>query len=401
MSYTYPIDAAAMFTDRTHQFIGFGLPAADVDRVRVATRDFWADAPGGWVYEFSRLAQDYADQGDHLLAALAYGCAKFPCLADEARRTAQTHQLQEYELASASFPVHFERRTLRLAVGAANVDLPVHVFRAADQLEAAPVLIFSGGVDTWKMDVHHWCVTLAEHTGATVLAFDMPGTGENPVLLGPDADALIASLVEAARGIGNGLVAHLGISFGGNFSAMTGLTGIVDAAVVLGGPTVASFRPESMDRLPYGMADIVGNAMGFTEPVTVEQLSDAGAPLNRAGLLHATDNAAMLVINGADDYFVPQQDTLVFQGRPGTTVMLIDGTGHCAMSKAPQIMPTIIAWLREQLGIPTPVAPAVTGPGRTENPAVLVVGAGPVGLIAAVELARRDVPIRVIDSTLR
>lgn len=54
MSYTYPIDAPAMFTDRTHQFVGFGLPAADIDRVRAATTDFWADGPGGWPHEFLR-----------------------------------------------------------------------------------------------------------------------------------------------------------------------------------------------------------------------------------------------------------------------------------------------------------------------------------------------------------
>jgi esterase FrsA len=56
----------------------------------------------------------------------------------------------------------------------------------------------------------------------------------------------------------------------------------------------------------------------------------------------------MLVVNGADDYFVPQSDTLVFEGRPRTEVHLIEGTGHCAMSKAPEVVPKIIAWLRTQ-----------------------------------------------------
>ena len=109
-----------------------------------------------------------------------------------------------------------------------------------DSFDAGPVLIFSGGVDTVKMDVHNWCITFADRAGATVLAFDMPGTGENPVLLGPASDAVIQNLVTAARGIGNGLVAHFGISFGGNFSALTGLTGTVDAAIVLGGPVDAA-----------------------------------------------------------------------------------------------------------------------------------------------------------------
>ena len=53
----------------------------------------------------------------------------------------------------------------------------------------------------------------------------------------------------------------------------------------------------------------------------------------------------MLVVNGADDYFIPQSDTLVFQGLPNTEVHLIEGTGHVAMSKAPEVVPKIIAWL--------------------------------------------------------
>jgi esterase FrsA len=89
MPYTYPIDARALFEDRAHQFVGFGLPADDVARVRAATTDFWTNGPGGWVYQWSALAAEYTAKGAPLLAALAYGCAKFPCLADDARKTAR------------------------------------------------------------------------------------------------------------------------------------------------------------------------------------------------------------------------------------------------------------------------------------------------------------------------
>ena len=53
MAYTYPIDAQAMFEDRTSQFVSFGLPAADVEEMRKAVTDMWINAPGGWVYEIS------------------------------------------------------------------------------------------------------------------------------------------------------------------------------------------------------------------------------------------------------------------------------------------------------------------------------------------------------------
>jgi len=40
------------------------------------------------------------------------------------------------------------------------------------------------------------------------------------------------------RTLGNGKVTHFGVSFGGNFSVMSALSGIVYAAVDLGGPVI-------------------------------------------------------------------------------------------------------------------------------------------------------------------
>ena len=102
--YTYDISAADMFTDRTQQFEKFGIPLDDIKRVGAAVTDMWADAPGGWVYEWSTLAEEYADRGDHYLASLTYGCAKFPCLTDQARVRALRNQLEQFELAAKEFP---------------------------------------------------------------------------------------------------------------------------------------------------------------------------------------------------------------------------------------------------------------------------------------------------------
>ena len=53
------------------------------------------------------------------------------------------------------------------------------------------------------------------------------------------------------------------MSFGGNFSAMTGLSSVVDAAVVLGGPVDKTFGKDVMTNLPFGTTDTMGNDMGF------------------------------------------------------------------------------------------------------------------------------------------
>ncbi len=346
--YTYDVTAAAMFEDRTHQFEKFGIPLDEIKQVGAAVTDMWADAPGGWVYEWSKLAREYAERGDHYMAALIYGCAKFPCLTDQARVRAMQNQLEQFELAAKDFPVAFERRIISVPYRDGTVEVPVHLYSTDADFAARPVLIASGGVDTWKMDIHPWWVGFTMGAGVSTLAFDHPGTGETATPLDEHADEVIRGIADYARTLGDGRVAHFGASFGGNFSAMSGLAGIVDAAVDLGGPVDHAFETENVQRLPYGMHDILGNAMHWNHSPTLDELSAGLGQLRRRDLLAQQSNSPMLVINGADDYFIPQSDTLVFQGRPNTEVHLIGGTGHCAMSKAPEVVPKIIAWLKAQ-----------------------------------------------------
>jgi len=346
--YTSDISAADMFEDRTHQFEKFGIPLDDIKRVGAAVTDMWADAPGGWVYEWSKLAEEYADRGDHYLASLTYGCAKFPCLTDQGRVRAMQNQLKQFEAAAKDFPVAFERRIITVPYRDGTVEVPVHLYSTDGNYAAWPVLIASGGVDTWKMDIHPWWVGFTMGAGVTTLAFDHPGTGETSIPLDNHADEVIRGIADYARSLGDGRTAHFGASFGGNFAAMSGLAGIVDAAVDLGGPVVDSFELEHLKNLPYGMHDIIGNAMHWDHSPTRDELSAGLDQLNRRDLLAQQRNSKMLVVNGADDYFIPQSDTLVFDGRPNTEVHLIEGTGHVAMSKAPEVVPMIIAWLRSQ-----------------------------------------------------
>ncbi len=104
MSYEFPDDPKATFAERTPQFVGLGFPKEEVDRLAAAITDMWADAPGGWCYEWSQLAERYIDSGETWMAALAYGNARFPVLADDAKKAAMGHQLEQYIASSKDFP---------------------------------------------------------------------------------------------------------------------------------------------------------------------------------------------------------------------------------------------------------------------------------------------------------
>ncbi|WP_181019553.1 alpha/beta fold hydrolase [Nonomuraea typhae] len=187
--------------------------------------------------------------------------------------------------------------------------------------------------------------------GTRVLAFDLAGTGETShIPMTHDGGAeLIDGLIAHARTLGNGQVAHFGLSMGGHYSATTGLTGSVDAAVDLGGPLEAAFTAGRS--FAHGMEGIVGNALGFDTVPSPDQVAARFSAFTLRPLLDRDANAPMLVVNGADDVHVPQHDTLVFRGRRDTRVELIEGTGHCAITKLGQVMPIIYDWLKQALKI--------------------------------------------------
>jgi len=349
MSFQWPVDAADLFDERYPQMVNTGLPAPDVDAVRAAITEMWPDGPGGWVYEWSALAARYAGEGSHQLAALAYGWAKFPTLADDSKRGALRNQLEQYLLAAPDFGVDFQRRVLNVPYRGASTPVPVHVFAAPDLPADAPVLLASGGVDSWKMDMHGMFVLAAATTGVRVVAFDIAGTGESVVPMTADGGAeIVRGLIAEARTLGNGVVIHLGISMGGHYSARSGLAGEVDAAIVLGGPVEDAFSQDA-SMLQFGMDGIVGNALGFDHRPSTEQLVATIDTFSLRPLLDQDINAPMLVLNGADDVHVPQHDTLVFQGRRNTEVHLMPDTGHCATSKLPEAVGLMFSWLQGTL----------------------------------------------------
>jgi len=355
MSYEYPVDVKALWSERAPQFVGLGTAKEDVDRLAEVVTDMWADSPGGWTYEWSRLAQRYADSGQPYRASLAYGGARFPCLADAAKATAHQHQLEQYILAAKDFPVAFERRVVRARYRGEVVEVPVHILSERDATRDAPVLVTTGGVDTYKMDAHQMWISYVLGAHLRVVACDIPGTGDLIEIPTSRASTEVLDQVVAfARTLTTGRVGQLGFSFGGYFSAHAGLTGAVDAAVVIGGPVSNTFAESNIDGLTYGMQDILGNAYGFAEVPTRDQLIETSARFTLDDLLDRDCNCPMLVINGDNDVHVPITDTQVFEGRPNTDVILIGGGTHCAFNRFDLLQPIVIRWLTSHLH--TPVA---------------------------------------------
>ena len=350
MSYEYPVDVEGLWSERASQFVNLGVPQQDVDRLVEVVDDMWADRPGGWCYEWSQLAARYAQAGQARLATLAYGGARFPCLADQARATAHQNQIEQYALAAKDFPVSFERRMLTARWQGQVIEVPVHVLAGPDATGDTPVLVVTGGIDTWKMDLHDMWVAYALNAHLRIVACDIPGTGElTHVAMTPGSAAIVDQVVAYARTLTTGKVGQLGMSFGGYFSAHAALTEVVDAAVVVGGPVLNAFAAANIAGLMYGMKDIFGNAAGFTQVPAIEQITAASASFALGDLLARGTNCPTLVINGDHDVHVPITDTQLFQGRPDTEVQVIPGGTHCAFNKVGEVIAANTKWLATAL----------------------------------------------------
>ena len=62
------------------------------------------------------------------------------------------------------------------------------------------------------------------------------------------------------------------------------LSGVVDACLDNGGPVRDSFTADHIGKLPFGMFDIVANAVGYDAKPTVDQLVSDMKTLSRASL---------------------------------------------------------------------------------------------------------------------
>lgn len=347
--FTFNLSSHELFEERRKQFIAWGIPKATVQSVEARVVDTWANAPGGWTYEWVQEAQKAKAKKDWMLAASLFGAARFPCLATPDRQAALEEQAHCFINASRDFSGRFDRQMVACKVAGSIVSIPIHVY-APVGAASLPTVLLSGGVDTGKMELHRLALMLSKIGNLRVVAMDMPGTGESNTPLTKDADVIYRTVLDQFRG--QGKVGILGVSFGGHWAAKLALRCEVDAAVNFGGPIgVTAIDGAYVSGLPNGMPGIIANAMRLKaypdETGAGEMLRDFG--LNGQGLLDRPDCARLLAVNGSADAYIPIADVEVFRRYPSAEVWLLRGLSHCAAEKIMWVAPGIITWLRKAL----------------------------------------------------
>ncbi|MDQ6669168.1 MAG: esterase FrsA [Chloroflexota bacterium] len=293
-------------------------------------------------------------RAEYLAAALYYEIAIFPHLFHPDAPAAYAKHRKAYLGASTYFDPPLE--IVRVPFEGGEL---IGYLRVPRLSEGAPVVIVSGGIDGWKShaSVHQTADELLRH-GLATLQLDGPGTGEAPIVAGPDAQRTYDSALQYLRTRpdidGRRIGLHMR-SFGGHWAVKLALTNPnVRAAVNVGGPLHHTFAPEWLATLPMPTIASLGKVMGVdVGTVGREAVAEALGTLSlvRQGVLEAQATGAnLLSINGARDALIPLSDLTIISERGIPQDTLVYGTDiHTAPFNWGEHLPFSAAWLRRKL----------------------------------------------------
>jgi esterase FrsA len=265
-------------------------------------------------------ADRLAAQEAFLAASFWYFFARFPHIINPDGAEAYQRHIVAYLRAAQHFvsplevlKIPFEGSTLT-----AYLRLP-----PGEAKKSFPVVVIWGGIDVWKSDleIHSQSEALLKH-GLATLAIDMPGTGECPFPVSPDAERVLLAAIDAVRqhqAIDGTRVGCYGLSFGGHWATKLALQhpellGVVNNA----GPVHHSFQPEWVQRLPMGARIALSKVLGINPQGNPQELLVRLAALSLVvqGWLPQAQHAPLLSLNGEQDELVSIED-LEFIGQNG------------------------------------------------------------------------------------
>ncbi len=356
--------------DRFDGWVQHGADEAELDAALRRVNDPIGAGPGSWVYEISQPAELHEARARELeaagdtgsaveewrQAAIFYYIARFPFVGNEAKAEAYRKHIDCY-LES----VEHEQPALEVVRIPYRGEEIIGYLRVPESALPPPVVVLTGGVDTWKSDIEAQVkAMLAE--GMAAFTFDMPGTGESAWPLTPDGDEVYSRVLEYLKTRpdldGDRMAVHLQ-SFAGYYAVKLALLDPnVKAAVNIGGPIHLSFTVEHAETVHEGMIKTIAHAMGEDLDQSLAEMVAEIAPfsLERQGLLKVPERQApLLSINGDQDPLVTIDDLYVIsESGIVQEEWVYAGDGHCASKNASEHVPRAAAWIKAQLDRASP-----------------------------------------------
>lgn len=345
---------------RRHPFVYL-----DLDDVIRALAQVHSTDPDEWVDGFGKVAEHYEaiareaeeaarlDEAGHAYARAydAWHLARFPCTNSPPKRRAYDRAKSAHRRALRCWNISVE--FCAIPGGGAAPSIPAYL-RKPKGVERPPVLVMWGGIDTFKEEIERRADPFLA-LGIAVLAVDMPGVGDAPVVGGPGAERYFGCVLDwigARVDLDADRCLAMGLSTGGYWATKIAhvyadrLRGVVNH----GGCAHYAFEEAWIARAQSGeylfeLAESLASAFGGSSyddwiciAPTLSLLAD--------GLLEK-GSAPLLCINGTSDTVFPVSDMhlLLEHGSP-KSMRLFPG-GH--MGYTPRTLPVILDWLRQRI----------------------------------------------------
>jgi esterase FrsA len=335
----------------------------DVERVITSLRSYDRDA---WAAAFSAVAAPYradaeaAEQGGDTAAASrnylrAYGyyrLARYPTTNSEAKLAAYRQSQEMLLRASRYFTIPIQRVEIPFRGRAGEGDRVVAYLRSPDSDERLPILIVSGGIDTFKEDIPRDGVL---DRGIAILALDIPGVGDAPLPGSPDAERMFDAVLDW---IGHqprfdpARVGYWGASTGGYWAVKIAHAqrDRLACAVSHGGCVHHAFEPDWIEaaqwgEYPFELAETLAYAFGHN---TFDEWLQYAPQLSllRQGILDQPCTE-LLVVNGLNDSVFPISDCYLLLQHGMAKSARFYQAAH--MGHTPTTDATIIDWIASRL----------------------------------------------------
>jgi esterase FrsA len=337
--------------------------ASDVHSVLTGLHSYDRDA---WAAAFSAVAEQYegrAEQAEqigdtsaaHDNFLRAYGCyrmARYPTTNSAGKKSAYRKSQDMLLHASRYFDIPIERVEIPFVGCPEEGDRIIAHLRVPKGTDRLPVLLVSGGIDTFKEDMH---TDQLLARGIATLAIDIPGVGDAPLAGSEGAERMFTPLLEwiAARPeLDSRRVGYWGGSTGGYWAAKIAHTHRDSLACVVsqGGCIHRGFDADWIEQAqsgeyPFELAETLAYAFGRD---SFEQWVEYAPKLSlvRQGTLDGPC-AETLLINGLHDTVFPISDyyLLLEHGTPKSARFF--DTGHMGYTAGTQAI--ILDWITDRL----------------------------------------------------